>query len=200
MSATWTIPAQPAADGGQRLITDAALARFPNIQAAPAPHTAAELATILRLLHASGARSVVVGHGRHESSRSTAQAVAAGWAAEGGSIVAVQHWPVRAASWLRPARHLAGSGADVIVIVDNPAGAAQLLTRLSEQPGWLPAATVAAASVQAEWLLQLLKPQTLDRVRGLRGATSNGRLWTLRRSLLVLEDAPPLPTPCGGRS
>src|SRR5947208_3103586 len=114
------------------------LARHSTATMPPPPHTAAELATLLRLAAGLGAGTVAVGHGRHPAFRRAAAAFADAWQAQGGHLAAVVDWPAVAASWLRPAQRLTAGAPDVWVIADNPAGWAHVARRLGAQPGWDP--------------------------------------------------------------
>lgn len=117
-SGTRRIPASPR-------IPDGTLARYPAAAQPPRRHTAAELARLLQMLHAAGASTIAIGHGRHPASAAAAQALAATWTGE-GTVLTVTDWPDTAASWLRPARRLTASQPDAWVIADTPAGCAQL--------------------------------------------------------------------------
>ena len=55
---------------------------------APRPHTAAELDRLIRMLRASRAETIAIGHGRHTASAGAADALAAAWTAG-----AARCWP-----------------------------------------------------------------------------------------------------------
>ena len=88
-------------------VPERTLARYPAATRAPQPHTAAELDRIIRMLRASRAETIAIGHGRDTASAGAADALAAAWTAGAGQVLAVVDWPAAAASWL-PARPTAG--------------------------------------------------------------------------------------------
>ncbi|WP_327392272.1 ABC transporter substrate-binding protein [Streptomyces sp. NBC_01186] len=139
---------------------------------ATAPHTEAELATVLRLL--SGAETVTVGRGRDGASRTAAEAFATAWQARGGTVLATVDWPETAASWLRPARRLTAPSPDAWVLAAAPRGFIQLARRLHHSTPWDPTRTVAFASLGDSRLPAPAGPRTLN---GLSGATSEGHPW-----------------------
>jgi hypothetical protein len=100
----------------------------------------------------------------------------------------IPDWPATAASWLRPARRLADTNADAIVIADTPAGCAQLAARLTDQPTWTPARTLGSARVASPDLITLTAPGTLA---GMIGPTTTGGTWRVGRGLLIRDDTPP---------
>jgi hypothetical protein len=107
------------------------------------------------MLCALGASTVAIGHGRHPASAAAAQALTAAWTRDTRTVLAVAHWPVAAASWLRPARRLTASQPDAWVVADTPAGCAQLAARLADQPGWTPARTLGFAGLASTDLIAL---------------------------------------------
>lgn len=166
-------------------LTERVLARHPAATRAPAPHTEAELDALLRLFRASSVQTITIGHGRHAASSAAAAAIAAAWTRPGDTVIDTVDWPAVAASWLRPARRLVATQPDAWVIVDNPAGAAQLLARLVAQPGWDPARTFATASIASTDLVALTGPGALT---GVRGTTAGGRPWRFDHGLLIRDD------------
>jgi hypothetical protein len=168
-------------------VPDQALTCYPAASQPPRPHTAAELARLLRLLREAGASAISIGHGRHPASAEAAVALAAAWTAGLGEVVAVVDWPAVAASWLRPAQRLTAAQPDAWVLADTPAGGAQLAARLAGQPGWTPARTVGFASLASPDLVALARPGSLA---GLTGATASGGSWRIGYSLLVINDDP----------
>ncbi|MCM2416857.1 hypothetical protein [Streptomyces sp. RKAG293] len=106
----------------------------------PAPHTEAELRSLLALLRApaAGISTVAVGHSRDGASRAAAEAFTAAWQAGGGTVVAVVDWPEQAASWLRSAVRLTAQSPDAWVIAAAPLGWAQLCRRLKLSMDWDP--------------------------------------------------------------
>jgi Periplasmic binding protein len=175
------------------------LARYPRASRLPAGHTAAELDRLLQLLRAAGAATVAIGHGRHPASVAAARALAAGWTQTGGTVLDVIGYPADAASWLRPARRLAGGQPGAWVIADTPAGCAQLAGRLAGQPGWTAARTFGFASVATADLIALAGPGLLD---GMTGATAAGDAWRIEDGRLIRhrlgaarsEASPPCPS------
>ena len=144
---------------------------------APAPHTEAELTTLLSLLTAPPAhiRTVAIGHSRDEASRAAAIAFTEAWqTVEGACVLTVVDWPEQAASWLRPAQRLTAESPDAWVIAAAGPGWAQLARRLRHSTDWDPSRTFAFASLADPRTTALAGPGTLD---GLRGATATGGFW-----------------------
>jgi hypothetical protein len=166
-------------------VPDSALARHADATRAPAPHTAAELERLLRMLRESGAHGIAIGHGRHPASVAAAGALATAWSAGPGAVLAVVDWPGTAASWLRPARRLASCHPDAWVVADTAAGCAQVGRRLAEQPGWSPGRTFGFAALATAGLVTLSGPGTLT---GMTGASANGGWWRVDRGLLITTD------------
>jgi substrate-binding family protein len=173
-------------------VPEPTLARYPAATRAPQPHTAAELDRLIRMLRASRAETIAIGHGRHTASAGAADALAAAWTAGAGQVLAVVDWPAAAASWLRPAQRLAGSQPDAWILADTPAGCAQLASRLTGQPGWTPGRTFGFASVATPDLLALTPPGALA---GMTGATAAGGSWRIGQGLLLVNDDPEGATP-----
>lgn len=130
-------------------------------------------------------RTIAIGHGRHAASTEAAAAIAAAWTRPEDFVVDIVDWPAVAASWLRPARRLVAAQPDAWVIVDNPAGAAQILARLVDQPGWDPTRTFATASVAHTQLLALTGSGAHT---GVRGTTVGGRVWRFDHGRLISDD------------
>lgn len=151
---------------------------------APAAHTAAELAALLRLL--DGARVVAIGHGRDAASRDAAAALAAAWHTAGREVAAVVDWPESAASWLRPALRLTADPPDAWVIAAAPRGGAQLVRRLRHSTGWDPARTVGFAALGDPRIAAATGASALQ---GLRGAAPDGGVWRFDRGWVVRETA-----------
>jgi hypothetical protein len=168
-------------------VPESTLARYPAATRAPQPHTAAELDRLIRMLRASRAETIAIGHGRHTASAGAADALAAAWTAGAGQVLAVVDWPAVAASWLRPAQRLADSQPDAWILADTPAGCAQLASRLTGQPGWTPGRRFGFASVATPDLLALTPPGALA---GMTGATAAGGSWRIGQSLLLVNDDP----------
>ncbi|WP_067168688.1 hypothetical protein [Microtetraspora niveoalba] len=152
--------------------------RFPV--AAPAGHTAAEVAALVDLLTGRRPRTEVVtlGHGRDAASTAAAEAFARAWHARGGQILAVVTWPEEAASWLRPATRFVAGDPDAWVVAGAALGWAQMSRRLRHSTAWDPARTFAFASIGGIETVRLAGPGTLD---GLRGARADGGTWRIGR-------------------
>jgi hypothetical protein len=128
-------------------VPEPTLARYPAATRAPRPHTAAELDRLIRMLRASRAETIAIGHGRYTASAGAADALAAAWTAGAGQVLAVVDWPAAAASWLRPAQRLAGSQRDAWILpiprpdahsspAVSPASPAGLPTGRWASPAW----------------------------------------------------------------
>ncbi|RAJ38355.1 substrate-binding family protein [Kitasatospora sp. SolWspMP-SS2h] len=157
------------------LIGAAELAEFGDLPE-PAPHTEAELGSLMALLTRPKSRieTISVGHSRDAHSRTAAGAFSAAWKARGGTVLTVVDWPESAASWLRPANRLTAERPDAWVMAAAPVGFAQLARRLRRSTDWDPAHTLAFASLRDSRLPALAGPDTLH---GLRGATAEGGTW-----------------------
>ncbi|MCZ1012515.1 hypothetical protein O1L68_43260 [Streptomyces lydicus] len=165
---------------------------------APSPHTDAELAALLGLLTAPGARitTVTVGHGRDAASRSAAAAFAEAWRDLGQPPVhAVVDWPESAASWLRAARRLTAGEPDAWVVAAAPLGWAQMSRRLRHSTDWDPARTYGFAALGDSRVPALAGPATLQ---GMRGAAADGSTWTIDRGW-VTQQLPARPPTAGPR-
>ncbi|RVU27901.1 hypothetical protein EOT10_06375 [Streptomyces antnestii] len=161
------------------LISAAELAAYGDLPR-PAPHTEAELASLISLLTppgSSGIETVTVGRSRDDASRAAAAAFAAAWKARGGTVLATVTWPESAASWLRPATRLTSGLPDAWVMAAAPLGFARLARRLRHSTDWDPARTYAFASLRDARLPALTGPDILE---GLRGATADGGTWEVR--------------------
>lgn len=108
----------------------------------------------------------------------TSAAVGSAWTQFGGTIVDTVDWPQRAASWLKPARQLVRTDPDAWVIIDNPAGCAQLVLRLAEHEDRSPIRTYGTASLDSPDLAALTG---FDVVTGMRGVTAEGGSWRTGR-------------------
>ncbi len=158
-------------------IPDAVVARYPDALRPPTPHTRAELDCLLSLTIGT----VAIGHGRHPASVAAATAFGESFGKAGGTVLAIVHWPVAAASWLRAARRLVAPGPDCWVLADTPAGAAQVARRLALEPGWRADRTFGFASLGTAQLVTLGS----DAVVGMTGALPDGGTWCVRSGLLV---------------
>lgn len=170
-------------------ISDRVLARHPDSTLAPTPHTAEEIWALIAMLRSAGASTITIGHGRHAASRDTAAAVADAWSRAEGTVLGSVDWPERAASWLKPARQMVHAHPDAWVIVDNPAGGAQLAVRLAELEDWSPARTFGTASMNSANAVALTPFGVLT---GMRGVTREGTSWRIGNGVL-LRDQPTEP-------
>ncbi|WP_217236085.1 ABC transporter substrate-binding protein [Streptomyces sp. AC555_RSS877] len=168
-----------------RLVPDA-LSDYATWPAAR-PHTDREIARLLALLDACGFRggSVALGHGRDTASRDAAAAFADAWHGSGGHLATVVDWPEDAASWLRQARRLTRPEPDAWVVAAAPVGWAQMSRRLRHSTDWHPRRTFGFASAGDSRLVTAAGPEVLE---GMRGATADGRVWTIRRGWVVESD------------
>ncbi|MCF4140922.1 ABC transporter substrate-binding protein [Streptomyces sp. Tue 6430] len=151
------------------------------------PHTGRELARLLALLEGCGFRGagVALGHGRDAASKDAAAAFADAWQRSGGQLAAVADWPEDAASWLRQARRLTRPEPDAWVVAAGSAGWVQMSRRLRHSTDWDPRRTFGFASAGDSRVVTAAGPGVLD---GMRGATADGRLWTIRRGWVVESD------------
>ncbi|MGY5137443.1 hypothetical protein ACWGJW_34530 [Streptomyces nigrescens] len=155
----------------------AAYGPFPS----PAPHSDAELATLLGLLTAPGVRitTVVVGHSRDTASRSSAEAFVEAWREIGRQpVLAMVDWPESAASWLRAADRFTAEEPDAWVVAAAPLGWAQMSRRLRHSTDWDPARTYGFAALGDSRVPALAGAATLQ---GMRGATAEGGTWAIDR-------------------
>jgi hypothetical protein len=74
---------------------------------------------------------------------------------------------------------------DAWILADTPAGCAQLVGRLTGQPGWTPGRTFGFASVATPELLALTPPGALA---GMTGATAAGGSWRIGQSLIMIAE------------
>ncbi|MFG2532053.1 hypothetical protein [Streptomyces sp. NPDC048516] len=181
------------------LISPAETAAYGGLPA-PVPHSGAELAALLGLLTAPGARigTVVVGHSRDTASRSAAAAFAEAWRAPGRlPVLAVIDWPESAASWLRAARRFTTEEPDAWVVAAAPLGWAQMSRRLRHSTDWDPARTYGFAALGDSRVPALAGPGTLQ---GMRGAGADGSTWSIDRGWVThrLPARPPT-APARGR-
>ncbi|MGX1761674.1 hypothetical protein ACWIG5_32995 [Streptomyces lydicus] len=175
------------------LILPAETAAYGDLPA-PSPHTDAELAALLGLLTAPGARiaTVTVGHGRDSASRSAAAAFAEAWRDLGRlPVLAVVDWPESAASWLRAARRFTAGEPDAWVVAAAPLGWAQMSRRLRHSADWDPARTYGFAALGDSRVPALAGPETLQ---GMRGAAADGSTWTIDRGWVTQQLPARLPT------
>ncbi|MGW3008621.1 hypothetical protein ACWC9R_07240 [Streptomyces sp. NPDC001219] len=175
------------------LISPAEVAAYDGLPS-PAPHTEAELATLLRLLTAPHLRiaTVVVGHSRDAASRASAAAFTDAWCGIGRQpVLAVVDWPESAASWLRAARRFTAGEPDAWVVAAAPLGWAQMSRRLRHSTDWDPARTFGFAALGDSRVPALAGPATLQ---GMRGVTTDGGTWTIDRGW-VAERLPARTTP-----
>lgn len=89
-------------------------------------------------------------------------------------------WPATAASWLKPARQLVSTQPDAWVIIDNPAGCAQVANRLAEHENWTATRTFATASLHSTDVAALTAAGVLS---GMSGATATGETCRLGQTV-----------------
>jgi Periplasmic binding protein len=166
-------------------IPDWAFAAHPHSTKPPAAHTGEEIRTLTAMLRSAGASSITIGHGRHPASRDAALAVIQAWTDGAGTVLGTIDWPERAASWLKPARQLVQTHPDAWVIIDNPAGCAQLAMRLTDHLGWSPARTFGTASMYSPDAAALTGFGVLT---GMRGVTPDGATWRIGHGVLLREE------------
>ncbi len=97
-------------------------------------------------------------------------------------------WPEQAASWLKQARQLVRTHPDAWVIIDNPAGWAQLAARLSEHEDWSPARTFGSASLDSPDTAVLTG---LGVLTGMRGVSRDGAPWRIGHGGIRLRQPTP---------
>ncbi|MFE2721513.1 hypothetical protein [Kitasatospora sp. NPDC059327] len=137
--------------------------------------TCHELAAVVSLALARGARSIAVGSGRTPAALAGAEALARAWQACGGQVTDTLTWPESAASWLRQARRFAAAPADLWVMTGPATGWAQMTRRLLRSTPWRPDRTLATAAVGHPATLALVG---IHHLHGLAGADANGATWT----------------------
>lgn len=172
---------------GQARFPERVTAAWPAADAAPHPHTTAEVDAIISFARSLRAGWIAIGTGRHPASTATSAELIRRWADAGGEVTALSSWPDQAASWLRPAQRLVDSGAQAHVIIDNPLGAAQLLIRLAEHEAWTSHNTILTASAIPDTVLGLLVDHPRShhlwtQLVGLHFATPDGEILRLNRS------------------
>ncbi|MEV0622464.1 hypothetical protein AB0I81_54745 [Nonomuraea sp. NPDC050404] len=138
-----------------------------------------ELAKVVELVRAQGARTVVIGHGRDSGPAADAFARAWGEAA----VLATVDWPETAASWLRQARRFVSGEPDAWVVAGSPRGWAGMSERLRRSTDWDPARTYGFAATAGA--IALAPPGTLE---GMRGADRDGNAWRLGRNVIFREE------------
>lgn len=67
----------------------------------PAPATEAEIRALVDLAGRLGARTVMIGHGRHKTAYENSDRFEQAWVRTGGSVLGHVSWPEQGASWLR---------------------------------------------------------------------------------------------------
>lgn len=162
------------------------LIRHPGSTLPPAPHTPDEIRALVRMLHTAGASTISLGRGRHPTSAAAAVALADAWTRVGGTVLDAVDWPEQAASWLKQARQLVRTQPDAWVIIDNPAGWAQLAARLSEHEDWSPARTFGSASLDSPDTAALTGSGVLT---GMPGVSRDGAPWRVGHSGILLHPA-----------
>ncbi len=165
---------------------DSPLPRLPVPARPPVACTVAEVATLLRLLAALPADTLVIGTAADPVSRANAALLAAAWP---GEVLDTVVWPEAAASWLRQARRFTAPAPDAWLVTGTPAGWVGMGRRLAHSTGWSPRRTVATSGLADPVLVAAGGPDTFD---GLRGARPDGR------RVADLPDAARVIRPVGG--
>ena len=156
-------------------LTSPLLARPPRL----GPDTAVtdlEVAALIALATARGARVIAVGSGRTPAALAASDAITHAWRAAGGTVAATVTWPETAASWLRQAQRFAEAPADLWVMTGPETGWAQMTRRLLWSTPWNPARTLATAAIGRQSALALVGARHLP---GLSGAGADGTSWTV---------------------
>ena len=143
--------------------------------------TEAELAAIIELARARGARTITIGSGRTPAATATADAIVTCWTRSGGSVRDMVTWPETAASWLRQASRFCRHDTDLWVMTGPATGWAQMTRRLLWSTSWRPDRTLATAAIGTAHALRLVGPQ---HVEGLAGAAADGTTWSVTRTHL----------------
>ncbi|MFC4906675.1 hypothetical protein [Actinomadura gamaensis] len=143
---------------------------------AECPITDAEVATLVALARARGARTLAIGSGRPPLALAAARTVAGAWESAGGDIALKLTWPETAASWLRQATRFAAAPADLWIMLGPPLGWAQMTRRLLWSTTWSPARTLLAGAVSDDRTLDLVRRHNLP---GIAGTTRDGTPWHL---------------------
>ncbi|MEV7010787.1 hypothetical protein [Streptosporangium sp. NPDC051022] len=144
--------------------------------------TDAEVAALVALARARGARTLAIGSGRTVGARASARLIASAWDRVGGATVATITWPETGASWLRQATRFAAAGPDLWVMAGPVTGWAQMTRRLLWSTPWSPARTLATAGIGDPGALALVGLADLD---GLAGADADGTSWLVAHDRLV---------------
>ncbi|GLF98837.1 hypothetical protein [Streptomyces yaizuensis] len=152
--------------------------------------TRQELAALIQLALAQGARDIAVGSGRTPAALAAAEAIIRTWRACGGTVADTVTWPETAASWLRQARRFAAAPADLWVMTGPGAGWAQMTRRLLWSTPWRPDRTLATAAIGRPDTLALVGA---DRLRGMTGAGTNGATWRITEDGAIAATGPGVP-------
>lgn len=151
-----------------------------SLDDADRPATAEELAAAIRIASDRGAHRIVIGSGRGPNARAAADRLETLWLERGGTVEDRLDWPEHAASWLRPATQLAGSRADLSLVVGTGRGWMQMMSRLLWSTDWRPSSTIVVAADGSAVSPVLVAIHGWD-LAGLTGTDRGGDLWTLDR-------------------
>ncbi|MEV6071105.1 hypothetical protein AB0L82_31550 [Nocardia sp. NPDC052001] len=143
--------------------------------------TDAEIAAIIAVARARGARTLTLGSGRTSAAIATMAAVADQWERGGGRIADHITWPETAASWLRQARRFATAPTDLWVMTGPRLGWAQMTRRLLWSTIWSARDTI-VATIADPAALALVGTAYLE---GLTGVDPDGSTWTVTDGLLL---------------
>ncbi|MGK4585118.1 hypothetical protein [Kitasatospora sp. HPMI-4] len=138
--------------------------------------TDTEVAALVGLARARGARSIAIGSGRTPAALAAADAITRAWQDTGGVVAVTTTWPETAASWLCQARQFADAPADIWVMTGPETGWAQVARRLLWSTSWRPDRTLATAAIGCRATLALVGARKLS---GLTGTDANGETWTV---------------------
>ncbi|MFB6879130.1 hypothetical protein [Streptomyces sp. NPDC056323] len=152
--------------------------------------TGTEVAALVELAQARGARNIAVGSGRTPAALAAADAITRAWQASGGVVVTTTTWPETAASWLCQARRFADAPADAWVMTGPEVGWAQVARRLLWSTSWRPDRTLATAAIGRPATLALVDAQQLS---GLTGTCANGATWTVTEAGALAITGPGAP-------
>jgi hypothetical protein len=148
---------------------------------------AGQVSVLLTLIHARGARSITIGHGKTLQASSAARTLEHAWIMAGGDVLDVVAWPEQAASWLRQAGRFASGPPDLWVMAGAAFGWAQMTRRLLWSTPWQPQRTLVFGEHLAHAAAALVG---IHNVEGLAGTTAAGT-WTVHDEQLTIGEPAP---------
>lgn len=152
----------------------------------PASYTG-QVPALLALIHARGARSITIGHGKTLPASSAARTLEHAWITAGGDVLDVVAWPEQAASWLRQADRFAAGSPDLWVMAGAAFGWAQMTRRLLWSTPWQPQRTLVFGEHLAHAATALVGTHNVE---GLAGTTAAGT-WIVHDEQLTLSEPAP---------